>query len=870
VDDTSSTFGDPTIEITQHIASDHMDMVRFRNLEDREYAKVAAAFHRIVQVMEENAGQCDVQLVRTKFLTCVVETQLSFKELPKLNVAVTEEERRACLDSLSFQQIDARLLNIKKAHDKTCKWLFEQEEYRNWLDRDLASENHGFLWIKGKPGAGKSTMMKHAFFTTKKTLADAIVISFFFNARGSVLEKATLGMYRSLLVQLLTAIPSLQDGFIRTFPRRKHSDVYQWNIEELQEYLITVAKGLQQHRLVCFIDALDECEENEVRQMVEFLERLGENAVSFGTPLNICLSSRHYPHISIRKGIELIMEGQNGHKEDIAKYVRSKFKAPNGKQTDDIKEEILNRAKGVFLWVVLVVPMLNKAYDHGQIHMLRRKLNEIPDELDKLFADILLRDAETRDESILCLQWLLFARRPLKREELYFAILSGTEPTALGEWDPAEVGYQTMDRFILSCSKGLAEVSKAKDRTVQFIHESVRDFFFLRNGLTKLQPDLTINMAGLIQERLKRCCYQYIMTDMFEHLVNNALPKANSEAARDLRERTSEKFPFLEYAVHNIFSHADAAHNYGILQGEFLKDFESFDNFKLRKWINLNNFFQRYQIRRYTLEAKLLYILSEQNLSNLIQALLDDKAEADVNAMGERYGSAIQAASVNGYARIVRLLIDAGANVNILGGEYGHTLIAAMAKDHVAVVELLLGESANPRSENKHGETPLLWAAKNGHGAIAQLLLANPKVDPDPKDKDGRTPLWYAVRNGHEAIVQLLLVNPKVDPDPKDDQTPLWYAVRNRHEAIAQLLLAHPKIDLNSKDKDGQTPLGYVARDGHEAVVKLLLARADIEVNSKDRYEGRTPLSWAAGNEHGAAVELLLMRADVEGQLGRL
>jgi hypothetical protein len=229
-----------------------------------------------------------------------LETRSSTIEPPNLTAAVTKEERKAHLDSLSFQQIDARLLNIKKAHDRTCNWLFEQLEYKQWLDRDLTDSHHGFLWIKGKPGAGKSTMMKHALLKTRRLLASAVIISFFFNARGDILEKSTLGMYRSLLLQLLTAIPSLQDDFVRMFSRkRKHGDVYKWNIEELQEFFIAGAKGLQQHRLVCFIDALDECKENEVRELVEFLEGLGDTAVSSGTSLNICLSSRHYPHIRI-------------------------------------------------------------------------------------------------------------------------------------------------------------------------------------------------------------------------------------------------------------------------------------------------------------------------------------------------------------------------------------------------------------------------------------------------------------------------------------------------------------------------------------------------------------------------------------------
>lgn len=70
-----------------------------------------------------------------------------------------------------------------------------------WLDTAKLGEHHGSLWIKGKPGTGKSTLMKFAFCNTY--LKGRIVISFFFNARGEGLEKSTMVTYQSLLLQLL-------------------------------------------------------------------------------------------------------------------------------------------------------------------------------------------------------------------------------------------------------------------------------------------------------------------------------------------------------------------------------------------------------------------------------------------------------------------------------------------------------------------------------------------------------------------------------------------------------------------------------------------------------------------------------------------
>ena len=121
-----------------------------------------------------------------------------------------ENRKRVLLESLRFDQIDARQLTIKNAHAKTCRWLLQKSEYGDWLDPNKLGEHHGFLWIKGKPGTGKSTLMKFVLANARKKMKDMIVISFFFNARGDELEKSTIGMYRSLLLQLLERLPALQ------------------------------------------------------------------------------------------------------------------------------------------------------------------------------------------------------------------------------------------------------------------------------------------------------------------------------------------------------------------------------------------------------------------------------------------------------------------------------------------------------------------------------------------------------------------------------------------------------------------------------------------------------------------------------------
>ena len=139
---------------------------------------------------------------------------------------------------------------------------------------------------------------------------------------------------------------------------------------------------MEKSSVVCFIDALDECEEERVRDMIQFLEHIGELAVSNGIRFQVCFSSRHYPHITIRKGQELVLEGQEGHTQDITNYIETELKIGKSKAAQEIRAKLQEKASGIFMWAVLVVGILNKESDRGHVHTLWKKLREIPGDLE--------------------------------------------------------------------------------------------------------------------------------------------------------------------------------------------------------------------------------------------------------------------------------------------------------------------------------------------------------------------------------------------------------------------------------------------------------------------------------------------------------
>ena len=265
-----------------------------------------------------------------------------------------------------------------------------------------------------------------------------ITLSFFFLARGTVEEKSTIGLYRSLLHQLFERAVELRDSLEwLTIDGARAIQRNGWSEEALKQTLVHAIQKLGSQSLTIFIDALDECDKNQAASMICFLEELCDYAIEAQVKLNICLSSRHYPTIVIQKGIEVTLEDEIGHTEDIKLYIKSKFRLGKSEQAESLRSEILEKSSNIFLWVVLVLDILNSEYPNRAISVkkIRERLKEIPPKLNDLFEMILIRDGDDIRQLQLCLKWILFATYPLKPQELYFAIQLGVDKDCSGYWE---------------------------------------------------------------------------------------------------------------------------------------------------------------------------------------------------------------------------------------------------------------------------------------------------------------------------------------------------------------------------------------------------------------------------------------------------
>lgn len=775
---------------------------------------------------------------------------------------LSDDQRRQLLKMLRFDQIDARQMSLKAAQGRTCRWMLQSRRYKEWLDCGELQKHNGFLWIKGKPGAGKSIMMKFLFREAKRTMKNTVVISFFFNARGDALERSTSGLYRSLLLNLLSKMPDLM-------PCLDHCgtnslDIIRnsgWQPEMLKEIFRLVIGRLRDRRVVCYVDALDECPEDDIRDMISLFEELS-NCEKSGELL-VCFSSRHYPEITIKTGLQLVLEKEGEHADDIRLYIDSQLNIKNTPQADEIRAEIFRKSSGIFLWVALVVAILNKEHDRGRTKALKRRLDEIPAGLHDLFLDILTRDSKDIDEMVLSIQFILFAKRPLSPQELQVAILTGSEDQLQDPFNGEEVTEEVLRKFTLDVSKGLAEIIKSKPPTVQFIHESVRDFLLKEGGIKKLANGEN-NIEGESHAQFARVCLRQLGADLKSHGGRAGYARVAFDEHQ--AQTILSKFPFVEYAANHIIHHANTAQRLGVSQTSF------FENLVLDKWIPLYNTFQKHSNHRYSRETHLLYILSEQAAESLIRIHPDRSRHLSLN--GGRLKYPLLAALYSGNKSAARALLgvdtsgDTGPDMpqqrstenpgkmkldKLL--DCSRSLLSYLSEfgDTVLLRKMLeTGEYKRAEYDRIYGKSifePFSTLSHAASEAVVEILIEfAPDIEmlPITGQEDAVTNTSVVIGNGpsSNSVFQKLVERWHF----LVGCTFLAYAAERGFDRLARVGVEHSSHNVNRTNLQGQTPFLLAAsgrrnHTGRLAVMKVL-HEAQGNANTADN-SGKTPLHHA-------------------------
>ncbi|KAI8623606.1 hypothetical protein F5Y19DRAFT_492432 [Xylariaceae sp. FL1651] len=316
-------------------------------------------------------------------------------------IKVGDEAIETVLGGLRFESMRAREATVTTAYSKTFEWLFADEsKFRQWL-----STSSGIFWVSGKPGSGKSTLMKFVsqHKESKKVLrtwaGDNLLItaSFYFWNPGTPMQRSLQGLVQTILYQIIRSCPLLipiiaPDRWANAL-NKAAQDPWTW-----EEATATLDRFIKQKKIRCatclFIDGLDEFDGDHM-EMVKILSRVSETL-----NMKLCLASRPYNVFvdAYGQSPNRMIRLQDLTREDIRQYVYDNFQTHSSLsrtsiytgQYEVLVGDIVNKAEGVFLWVYLVVRSLKVGFTNADtVSKLQQRLQKLPSDLSEYFAYIL-------------------------------------------------------------------------------------------------------------------------------------------------------------------------------------------------------------------------------------------------------------------------------------------------------------------------------------------------------------------------------------------------------------------------------------------------------------------------------------------------
>ncbi|KPM34576.1 hypothetical protein AK830_g11997 [Neonectria ditissima] len=744
---------------------------------------------------------------------------------------------------------------ISKRHEQFMTLLYEGGcDYNQTRLR-----NHTRVLGTSGPGCGKSVLSRHLIddiLPSNKT-----VVCYFFFKDDFVDQKAPSRTMCSLLHQLFLANPYLVTAEMLKRQATKGSNFFKsfpdlWNLFE---------KATNHQNVVCVVDALDECRDQDREQFTSAVKALctelpekehDHRGVKF------ILTSR--PHGSITRLFRLSLGGS----------IRTiHIQGEHGDTSDEIAREIKLVLDSRIDGIAKALPL-----DQDRTHLLRTRLHSVPNRtylwITLIFDGILKRNPGLTSRDIIkiterppqtifdayermlkkveddnaesarrLLHIIVGAARPLSLQEvsLVLALGEGSSTSSITDslvsLDPREV----RDYLINLCGL-LVDVV---DEKVYLLHQTAREF--LVNN-----PEILAESGNNVHKSITTQVYTWrhsILLEEAESIIATA-------CIVYLFASLDTQFPTLhEYAVKHWPRHyrqspkrcqrdlADKAKEVCKLSE---KPTTPFSHWKEAK-------------ERIPESTRHLFLATAEGLAPVVRAILSKDFRLEVGSKSQRPHKWSD----------IEYKQRGNALLKTLGQERCYAVklawFAAAAEGHITITKLLLDVNVDINCTGNlsyiHGfRTALSYAVEEGHLRLVKLLLENNASIAAPCSSHS-TPIMLAAARGRMQVLELLLrdkaSHATINSLGPDNNTPLLRVAGQGYDDVARLLLSTGAANINLANTEGETAVHRAARGGHEGMVRLLLETGEVaEIDSQDKH-GHSALSIAVESGYTKIAELL-------------
>ncbi|OAL43118.1 hypothetical protein IQ07DRAFT_650395 [Pyrenochaeta sp. DS3sAY3a] len=379
------------------------------------------------------------------------------------------------LQTSDYLPADTLRHHLQDCSPDSCNWFVQHDKTQLWLSD---SSKNPLVWLHGKPGAGKSIICASLVQHVEATNVDVFYYFCTFTAHSS-------GQTSRLLQSLVSQITQkhhhfaayIHDVYLKAHPLPTKV--------ALLKLLSELIQGLDSVRLI--VDGIDEWDARDQKDLLKDLSQM----VSTDRSSHICkilIASRDTLDISriLRKkdrAAAIIALGDSTESlaisDSITRFVDKRMSDipdllsdldPDASITSHIKRSLLEKSQGMFLWVRVVLDLLDTVYSPEELSAV---VDDLPSDLETLYGRILDRlcnvpGAHSHGGVPRIISLICFAQRPLHKQELLHAL-------SVPAWGEGNDMQSVPISSILDHCKPFVE--ELPDSSLILVHFSVKEFF---------------------------------------------------------------------------------------------------------------------------------------------------------------------------------------------------------------------------------------------------------------------------------------------------------------------------------------------------------------------------------------------------------
>lgn len=342
------------------------------------------------------------------------------------------------------------------------------------------------MWFRGRAGCGKSMLMDYLSQEHAPTQQTHVCLSFAFQQECGGLKCSPLGVFRSLLHQVLRENRPLLARFMeitkfqqRCDERGLPGEKWNWTLAEVQSKFTWCLNSYHRERPIrIYLDAIDEAGEEAATSIISYFQHRLKAPKAF---LSICFSSRPYPFVNV--GYDFAISIQDENTLDVEALVdyhldKSQGRFP-GRSVQPIRSLLVKAFRGNPLLLERIVPKVVRSIAAQESSdMVWKALKEIP----KGFDQIYMRDLDhvPPQHSHLAFEvfkWSRLSMDPLPLEELRIAMCVGNTDVLRETSDlkSSTLWYQDVDLLLTRVELFSADLLRVLQPSLDFFMDQAQE-----------------------------------------------------------------------------------------------------------------------------------------------------------------------------------------------------------------------------------------------------------------------------------------------------------------------------------------------------------------------------------------------------------